>query len=113
MSAPRPFTIDVPQSQLDDLKTRLALTRFPEPAPVDDWSQGMPLGYTRELVDSWRDDYDWRRCEARLNALPNYLIEIDGLDIHPHPRPLDQSVGTAAAAHARVAWIGARVPRCD
>ena len=80
--SPRPFTIDISQTQLDDLKARLALTRFPEKEIVDDWDQGVPLSYVQELTDYWRDHYDWRRCEAALNALPNYLIEIDGLDIH-------------------------------
>ncbi len=78
----RPFTIAVPQADLDDLQARLALTRWPEKETVDDWDQGIPLSYVQELVTSWRTSYDWRRCEARLNALPNFLAEIDGLDIH-------------------------------
>lgn len=93
---PRPFTIDVPQSQLDDLVARLALARFPEKETVEDWDQGIPLAYTRELAGYWRDSYDWRPCEEWLNSLPNFLIEIDGLDIHyihvrsanPQARPL-------------------------
>lgn len=98
---PRPFTIDIPQAQLDDLKTRLALTRFPEKETVEDWDQGIPLSYVQELTEYWRDQYDWRRCEAALNALPNYLIEIDGLDIHfihvrspnPDARPIIMTHG--------------------
>ncbi len=98
---PRPFTIDVPQAQLDDLKARLAHTRFPEKETVDDWDQGIPLAYVREVADYWAKDYDWRRCEAALNALPNFLIEIDGLDIHfihvrsknPDARPLIMTHG--------------------
>lgn len=78
----RAFTIDVPQSALDDLKTRLARTRWPEKETVDDWDQGIPLAYTQELAAYWRDAYDWRAVEARLNALPNYLATADGLDIH-------------------------------
>jgi pimeloyl-ACP methyl ester carboxylesterase len=93
---PRPFTIDVPQAALDDLKARLANTRWPEKETVDDWDQGVPLAYAQELAAYWRDGYDWRRVEARLNAWPNYLVEIDGLDIHylhirsdnPEARPL-------------------------
>jgi epoxide hydrolase len=93
---PRPFTIDIPEAQLDDLKTRLALTRWPEKETVDDWDQGMPLAYAKELAAYWAEQYDWRRCEAALNAWPNYLIDIDGLDIHfihvrsanPDARPL-------------------------
>ncbi len=93
---PRPFTIDVPQAALDDLKARLANTRWPEKETVDDWDQGVPLAYAQELAAYWRDGYDWRPVEARLNAWPNYLVEIDGLDIHylhirsdnPEARPL-------------------------
>ncbi len=96
MPQPRPFTVNIAQSQLDDLCTRLALTRFPEKESVNDWDQGIPLAYVRELVDYWRNQYDWRQCEAWLNAQPNFLIEIDGLDIHfihvrsanPGARPL-------------------------
>lgn len=78
----RPFTIDIPQSQIDDLRTRLAQTRWPEKETVEDWDQGMPLAYARELAAYWAGGYDWRRCEAAINAWPNYLVEIDGLDIH-------------------------------
>ncbi|QLC26937.1 epoxide hydrolase [Parasphingopyxis algicola] len=78
----RDFAIDVPQSALDDLSDRLARTRFPEKETVDDWDQGIPLAYVEELVGYWRDRYDWRRCEAALNAHPNHLVEIDGVDIH-------------------------------
>lgn len=93
---PRPFTVDIPGSALDDLKARLALTRYPEKETVDDWGQGIPLAYVREIADYWRTGYDWRRCEARLNAVPNFLIELEGLDIHfihvrsanPDARPL-------------------------
>jgi epoxide hydrolase len=82
MQVARPFTIDIPQSRLDDLKARLALSRFPEKETVDDWDQGIPLAYVQDLTAYWRDHYDWRRCEAALNAYPHFLMEIDGLDIH-------------------------------
>jgi len=82
MSAIRPFTLDVPQAELDDLKARIDLTRWPEKEPVDDWSQGTPLAVLQDLMAYWRNDYDWRRCEARLNALGQFMTEIDGLDIH-------------------------------
>lgn len=78
----RAFTIEVPQAALDDLKGRLARTRWPEKETVDDWDQGVPLAYAQELAAYWRDDHDWRVVEARLNALPNYLATVDGLDIH-------------------------------
>lgn len=81
-SQPRPFTINIPQSQLDDLAVRLALTRFPEKEIVEDWDQGIPLRYVQDVAAYWADGYDWRRCEAMLNAYPQFLIEIDGLDIH-------------------------------
>lgn len=92
----RAFTINVPQAALDDLKERLVRTRWPEGETVDDWDQGIPLAYAQELAAYWRDEYDWRPVEARLNALPNYLATIDGLDIHflhirstnPAARPL-------------------------
>lgn len=82
MSAIRPFTLNVPQSELDDLNARIDLTRWPEKEPVNDWSQGTPLAVLQDLVAYWRNGYDWRRCEARLNALGQYMTEIDGLDIH-------------------------------
>ena len=82
MSAIRPFTLDVPQSELDDLKARIDLTRWPEKEPVNDWSQGTPLAVLQDLIAYWRNDYDWRRCEARLNALGQYMTDIDGVDIH-------------------------------
>ncbi len=82
MTEIRPFTLAIPQSQLDDLNTRIDLTRWPEKEAVDDWSQGTPLEALRDLVGYWRRGYDWRRCEARLNALGQHTTEIDGLDIH-------------------------------
>jgi pimeloyl-ACP methyl ester carboxylesterase len=77
-----PFTYRAPQSALDDLSQRLAQVRWPERETVADWSQGVPLEKLRTLVDYWRTNYDWRRCEARLNGLDQYRTEIDGLDIH-------------------------------
>lgn len=77
-----PFTLNVPQAELDDLKRRLAATRWPEKETVDDWSQGSPLAKVQALCAYWRDGYDWRRAEARLNALGQYRTEIDGLRVH-------------------------------
>ena len=82
MTEIRPFTIDVPQADVDDLRERLGRTRWPEAETVDDWTQGIPLAYTQELCAYWADGYDWRRCESGLNAHPNFLTEIDGLDVH-------------------------------
>ncbi|WP_425180678.1 epoxide hydrolase family protein [Mycobacterium sp.] len=78
----RPYRIEVPNAVLDDLKERLARTRWPEAETVDDWSQGIPLAYTRDLAAYWADGYDWRSREAALNRFDHYLTEIDGLDIH-------------------------------
>jgi pimeloyl-ACP methyl ester carboxylesterase len=78
----RPFVLEVPQAALDDLHRRLDTARWPEKETVGDWSQGTPLAVLQELCGYWRDGYDWRRCEARLNALGQFTTEIDGLDVH-------------------------------
>ena len=82
MASINPFRIAVPDADLADLKERLARTRWPEAETVDDWSQGIPLAYTRELADYWANDYDWRAREAALNRFDQYITEIDGVDIH-------------------------------
>lgn len=92
----RPFTLAIAQSEIDDLHRRLDRTRWPEHECVDDWSQGAPLDAVRSLVDYWRNGYDWRRCEVRLNRYPQFVTEIDGLDVcflhvrspHEGARPL-------------------------
>jgi pimeloyl-ACP methyl ester carboxylesterase len=78
----RPFKVAVPDADLADLRQRLRRTRWPERETVDDWSQGVPLAYLRELCDHWATAYDWRAFEGRLNALPQLRTEIDGLGIH-------------------------------
>jgi pimeloyl-ACP methyl ester carboxylesterase len=77
-----PFRLDVPQVMLDELASRLTRTRWPDKETVPDWSQGAPLGRVQSLVAHWRDGYDWRRCEAGINAWPNFRTLIDGLGIH-------------------------------
>jgi epoxide hydrolase len=77
-----PFRIEVADAQLVDLRERLARTRWPEREPVDDWSQGVPIAYVRNLCDHWANTYDWRAREARLNTFPQFRTEIDGLGIH-------------------------------
>jgi epoxide hydrolase len=77
-----PFRIAVSNDVLDDLRQRLARTRWPERECVDDWSQGIPLEYTRELAAYWADRYDWRSREALLNRFDQFTTDIDGLDIH-------------------------------
>ena len=78
----RPFRINVSDEQLADLHQRIVATRFPNRELVDDRSQGVQLATSEELARYWANEYDWRRCEARLNALPQFLTEIDGVDIH-------------------------------
>jgi pimeloyl-ACP methyl ester carboxylesterase len=80
--AVRPFRIDVPESDLVDLRRRLAATKWPEKEIVGDQSQGVQLATIQQLMHYWRTDYDWRKVEARLNALPQFVTEIDGVDIH-------------------------------
>ena len=82
MAAITPFTIAVPDADLNDLRDRLARTRWPDPESVGDWSQGVPLAYLRELCEHWRTAYDWRTCEARLNAFGQFRAEVDGLGTH-------------------------------
>ena len=77
--APTPFTIDVPDESLDDLRSRLRATRWPERELVDDWSQGTPLAYVQEVCDYWANDYDWRSREALLNRFDQYTVPVDGL----------------------------------
>src|SRR5438270_9505127 len=81
-AAIRPFRIQVPDEALADLRRRLAATRWPEAETVADHSQGVPLKTMKELVQYWQNSYDWRKVEARLNALPQFVTNIDGLDIH-------------------------------
>jgi pimeloyl-ACP methyl ester carboxylesterase len=78
----RPFHVDISDEALDDLRRRIAATQWPEKETVEDQSQGVPLATIQKLARYWETDYDWRRCEERLNALPQFVTEIDGLDIH-------------------------------
>jgi hypothetical protein len=78
----RPFQISVQQEEIDELKRRIAATRWPEAETVPDQSQGVQSRIIRELARYWAEEYDWRRIEAKLNAYPQFIAEIDGLDIH-------------------------------
>lgn len=78
----RPFTVAIPDSEIEDLKQRLARTRWPDQETVPDWSQGVRLENALALVRYWEREYDWRRFESELNRFPQFLTEIDGLDIH-------------------------------
>ena len=93
-AAVRPFRIEVPEEALVELRRRIAATRWPSRELVPDRSQGVQLATMQELARYWATDYDWRRCEARLNALPQFVTGIDGVDVHfvhvrsPHPDAL-------------------------
>jgi epoxide hydrolase len=102
-----PFELAVPETKLDDLRARLARTRWPEAETVDDWSQGVPLGYLRDLCAYWAGDYDWRRVEAELNAIGQFRTEIDGLAIHfVHARSSDPDAFPLILTHG---WPGSVV----
>ncbi|MEV7326646.1 epoxide hydrolase family protein [Micromonospora sp. NPDC093244] len=87
----RPYRVRVPEAEVADLRDRLARTRWPEAAPAPGWAHGIPLPVMRDLCGFWAEGYDWRAAEARLNAVPQYLVGVDGVDIHvlharsPHP----------------------------
>jgi pimeloyl-ACP methyl ester carboxylesterase len=78
----RPFRVDVPQADLDDLRERLARTRWPDELPDAEWTRGVPVAYLKGLAEYWRSGYDWRAHEARLNQFPQFTTEIDGQTIH-------------------------------
>ncbi|HEX5938403.1 MAG TPA: epoxide hydrolase [Actinomycetota bacterium] len=102
-----PFRIDVPDEELRDLREGLRRTRWPEPETVHDWSQGVPLSYLQELCRYWADEYDWRATEARLNALPQFRTEFDGLGIHLlHVRSPDAAALPLVMTHG---WPGSIV----
>ena len=108
-----PFRIDVPEAWLDDLRDRLARTRWPDELPGAGWSGGVPLGYLRELAEYWRTGYDWRAHEARLNALPAVHDDDRRADDPLPARPLARARRAAADPHARLARLDRRVPRRD
>jgi pimeloyl-ACP methyl ester carboxylesterase len=93
---PVPFTLEVPQADIEDLKARLSRTRFPDQAPDAPWAYGTDLAYMRDFIPWWRDHFDWRAQEARLNAFPQFKVPLHGIDLHfiraegkgPNPMPL-------------------------
>jgi pimeloyl-ACP methyl ester carboxylesterase len=93
---PVPFRLEVPQADIEDLKARLAHTRFPDQAPDAPWAYGTDLAYMRNFIPWWRDHFDWRKQEAKLNAFPQFKIPLHGIDLHfiraegkgPNPMPL-------------------------
>lgn len=101
----RPFTVAVAQSDVEDLRSRLAGTRFAaEPAATsgaDDWSAGVPVSYLRDMVDHWRDGFDWRAQEERMNAYPQFLTEIEGQTVHVvHVRSANEDATPLLLAHS-------------
>jgi microsomal epoxide hydrolase len=80
--SPEPFRLEVPGPAIDDLRERLARARFPDEPPIEPWSSGTSLAYMKELVEHWRSAFDWRRHEARINALPQYKVRLRGIDLH-------------------------------
>src|SRR5262245_58196881 len=78
----RPFTIEISEDELDAMRARISDTRWPEREPVSDQSQGVQSETMQQLARYWASEYDWRRAESKLNDLPNFVTEIDGLDIH-------------------------------
>jgi len=102
-----PYRIEIPESTLDDLRQRLANTRWPDPETTDDWSQGIPLAYMQEVVLYWASEYDWRRCEARLNRFDSFKTTLDGLGIHfLHVRSSQQDALPLVMTHG---WPGSIV----
>src|SRR5579862_1993071 len=102
-----PFAVHVPEAAINDLKRRLASTRWPERETVSDWSQGVPLQKAKALVAYWRDKYDWRRFETRINAFPQYRTQIDGVGIHfIHVRSPQQNALPIILTHG---WPGSVV----
>ena len=81
-TAIRPFQINVPEAELTELRRRIKATRWPDRETVTDASQGVQLATMQKLARYWETDYDWRKCEAKLNALPQFITTIDGLAIH-------------------------------
>ena len=101
----RPFHLEVPEEQLDDLRRRIGATRWPTKELVSDRSQGVQLATLQALARYWTTDYDWRKAEARLNALPQFTTEIDGVEIHfihvksPHENASFQGYHDMLSAH--------------
>jgi hypothetical protein len=88
-NAIRPFHANIPEAELTELRRRIRAARWPEQELVGDASQGVQLNTMQKVAQYWADGYDWRNVEARLNALPQFINEIDGLDIHLHSRSLE------------------------
>src|SRR6195952_5748284 len=107
----RPFSIDIPQGELDELRRRIEATRWPTTELVADRSQGVQLAAAQELARFWTTEYDWRTCQARLNALPQFKTEIDGVDIHfIHVKSAHEDALPLVMTHG---WPGSDVEMLD
>jgi pimeloyl-ACP methyl ester carboxylesterase len=103
-TAIRPFVVNVPEADLVDLRKRIAATKWPEREQVPDATQGVQLATMQKLAQYWGNDHDWRKCEAKINALPNFITEIDGLDIHfIHVRSMHENALPMIVTHG---WPG-------
>ena len=100
-STPKPFTLHVPDAEIAELRQRLARTRWPDEPPCEPWSTGTSLEYLRGLVGRWKDHFDWRTHEARINALRQYTVSVRGIDLH--------FVHQAGAKHRQNAGVDGRV----
>ncbi|MFD9733791.1 epoxide hydrolase family protein [Umezawaea sp. NPDC059074] len=106
-----PYRIEIPESQLDDLRARLANTRWPAEPEGTGWSDGVPVAYLRDLVEHWRTRYDWRAWEARLNAFPQFTTTIDGANVHfLHVRSANEDALPLVLTHG---WPGSVVEFLD
>ena len=106
-AAIHPFCVEVPEAELAELRRRIKATRLPDKETVADFSQGVPLGTVEKLAHYWATEYDWRKVEARLNAVPNFITEIDGLDIHfIHVRSKHENALPVVVTHG---WPGSIV----
>ena len=107
----RPYRIHVPQADIDDLRDRLARTRWAPDLPGTGWERGVPAGYLRELTAYWADGYDWRAHEAALNAIPQFITTIDGADVHfLHVRSAEPDATPLMLLHG---WPGSVVEFLD
>ena len=106
-TAIRPFQVNIPETDLTELRRRIKATRFPEKETVTDFSQGVQLAFMQALAQYWATDYNWRRCEAQLNAHPQFVTEIDGLDIHfIHVRSRNEAAMPLIVTHG---WPGSPI----
>ena len=105
------FKIDISKKELDDLDIRLRHIRWPDPEPVDDWSQGIPLDYVKTVAGYWRTEYDWRHCQDALNQYTHHMTEIDGVDIHfMHIRSPEENARPMIMTHG---WPGSIIEFMD